>query len=86
MATKKAPEIVNEYDPYMDKVIVNIPPPTEEDDDKGMFIAVNSDTYYIAYGVDVEVPRFVKEVLENRKIAIADKKKNAKKFASKEKE
>lgn len=84
--TKKAPENTPEIDPLNDKVIVNIPPPSEDVEDKGMYIGVNDHTYYIAYGVDVEVPRFVKEVLENRKIAIADKKKNAKKFADKSKE
>lgn len=89
MPTKKEVNTpVVPIDPFEDKVIVNIPPPSddEEYDDQGVFVAVNGYNAYIKYGEDVEVPRFVKEMLENRKMCKSDAKKSAKKFASKEKE
>lgn len=64
------------YDPYNDKVIVNIPPPTEEDEGKSKYVSVNDYNATIEYGVDVEVPRFVAEMLNDRRIAVNDKRKN----------
>lgn len=64
------------YDPYADKVIVNIPPPSEEDEGQGRYVSVNNYNAIIKYGEDVEVPRFVANMLENRKLAVADKKRN----------
>lgn len=69
--------------PYDDRITINIAPPTEAEEEKGLFVSVNSYNAYIQYGVDVEVPRFVKEVLDNRKLALADKRKNEKKRRSK---
>lgn len=90
MATKKETftEPAERIDPYEDRVIVNIAPPSDEEeyDEKGEYVAVNGYNAYIKYGEDVEVPRFVKEMLENRKMCKSDAKKSAKKFASKEKE
>ena len=91
MDTKKEKtenELIPEIDPREDKVIVNIPPPSEDEEyeDKGVFVSVNSYNAYIKYGEDVGVPRFVKEMLINRKLCQADAKKSARKFASKEKE
>lgn len=90
MATKKEPVIepVPEIDPLEDRIIVNIPPPNEEAEyeDEGLYVSVNGYNAYIKYGEDVEVPRFVKDMLDNRKLAQAEARKNARKYASKEKE
>lgn len=77
--TKKNETPVEEINPYDDKVLVNIAPPTEADEENGEYVSVNGYNAYIAYGEDVIVPRFVLHVLENRKLAIKDLKKNEKK-------
>jgi len=64
------------YDPFTDKVIVNIPPPSEEEEGAGRYVSVGNYNAVIKYGEDVEVPRFVASMLENRKLAVADKKRN----------
>ena len=69
-------KIETPYDPYNDKVIVNIAPPSEEDEGKSKYVSVNDYNATIEYGVDVEVPRFVAEMLTDRKIAVNDKRKN----------
>jgi hypothetical protein len=75
--TTKTEEKVNvPYDPYADKVIVNIPPPSEDEEGAGRYVSVNNYNAIIKYGEDVEVPRFVASMLENRKLAVADKRKN----------
>jgi hypothetical protein len=73
---KTVEKIETPYDPYNDKVIVNIPPPTEEDEGKSKYVSVNDYNATIEYGVDVEVPRFVAEMLNDRRIAVNDKRKN----------
>lgn len=73
---KTVEKIEKPYDPYEDKVIVNIPPPSEEDEGKSKYVSVNDYNATIEYGVDVEVPRFVAEMLNDRRIAVADKRKN----------
>lgn len=74
--TETKDKIETPYDPYNDKVIVNIPPPSEEDEGKSKYVSVNDYNATIEYGVDVEVPRFVAEMLNDRRIAVADKRKN----------
>lgn len=73
---KTVEKIEKPYDPYEDKVIVNIPPPSEEDEGKSKYVSVNDYNATIEYGVDVEVPRFVAEMLNDRRIAVADKRRN----------
>lgn len=73
---KTVEKIEKPYDPYNDKVIVNIPPPSEEDEGKSKYVSVNDYNATIEYGVDVEVPRFVAEMLNDRRIAVADKRRN----------
>lgn len=79
VVTEPMAETEKEYDPFEDKVTVNIAPPTEADEGKGRFVSVNSYSAYIAYGEDVEVPRFVLAVLENQKMAHNDLRKNERK-------
>lgn len=78
--------VETEIDPYEDRVIINIPPPTEDDEDGRFYISVNNYNAYIQYGEDVPVPRFVKHMLENKKMCAIDAKKNAKRFVSKDKQ
>lgn len=80
--TTKAAEIKETekpYDPFEDRVTVNITPPSEEDIGKHVYVSVNNYNAKIQYGVDVSVPRFVKEALITRKIAFDDKMKYEKK-------
>lgn len=67
------------YDPYKDKVTINITPPSEEEIGKHTYISVNNYNAKVQYGVDVSVPRFVREALITRKIAFNDKMKYEKK-------
>ena len=66
MATKKNETVnetaVNETGPKMVKI--RIPKTKEQKDD--VFVSVNFRTYQIQRGVEVEVPDFVAEVLQNR--------------------
>ena len=73
MAAKKTDIPVRPED---DKVIVNIAPPSEEDEGKGIYVSVNQYNAVIKYGEDVKVPRYVADMLIDRKMAIADKRKN----------
>lgn len=73
---KTVEKVEKPYDPYEDKVIINIPPPSEEEEGKSKYVSVNDYNAVIQYGVDVEVPRFVANMLINRRIAVADKRKN----------
>ena len=84
MATKKEEiPVIEEINPLDDRVIINIAPPTEEDEDKGEYVSVNEYNAYIKYGVDVEVPRFVLAVLQNRKRHIKEMKERAQKAKEK---
>ena len=64
MATKKN-EAVNEAVENAPKMVkIRIPKDKEHKDD--VFVSVNFRTYQIQRGVEVEVPDFVAEVLQNR--------------------
>lgn len=76
MPKKTEDKAVKPYDPYEDRVIVNIPPPTEAEDGKGFPVSINEYHAIIQYGVDVEVPRFVADAVMYRKMGINDKRKN----------
>lgn len=76
MPKKTEDKTAKPYDPYEDRVIVNIPPPTEEDDGKGFPVSINEYHAIIKYGEDVKVPRFVAEAIMYRKMGIMNKRKN----------
>ena len=69
-------EVIN---PNEDKVIINIAPPTEEEEGKGTYVSVNEYNAVIKYGEDVLVPRYVADLFKYRKMALDDKKRNEEK-------
>ena len=69
------------YNPFDDKVVINIPAPSEALEGQGEFVAVNEYNAYIKYGEDVEVPRFVLDLLNDKKVAMKIVRANQKKFA-----
>jgi hypothetical protein len=52
------------------KVKIKIPLTRKEQED--VYVAVNGESYLIKRGVEVEVPYYIKEVLENREKALAE--------------
>ena len=67
-------------DPMEDRVEITILPPTQEQEGKTVFISCNSYTAKAKYGEPIVVPRFVKAMLENQQMALADLKKSREKF------
>lgn len=79
--TEITPDVIYPMD---DRVTIRITPPTEADEEKGMFVSVNGYNAYIKYNEDVKVPSFVAKMLHDRQLAIKDMKKHIAKAQSKE--
>jgi hypothetical protein len=56
-------------EPVVKKVTINLPK-LRDSKDQQVFVGVNDETYLIQRGVDVEVPIYVKEILDNREKAL----------------